>query len=227
MQCSILIIDDDKDFLNLVSRYLESNSFSVFKAYTAKEGMSILNRKKIDIVISDVDMPGINGFELLKSIKTSRKHSGLPVILMSGKKISEIDILDGYNKGNEDYIVKPFSLPVLLAKIKNIMRYRNICVKENVFKIGPLYIYEEQRKAVKGKEEIKLTRKEFDIILTLAKNKNKIFSVAELLDIIWGYDLSNNPHTVETHISSLRKKLGPEISKKIKNVSGYGYKLDL
>ena len=225
----VLVVDDDKDFAVLLARYLESNSFRVLKAFKAKDALSVLSKNKVDLVISDVEMPGMSGVELVKSIRDSQKTADLPIILMSGKKISEIDMIEGYTRGSDDYIVKPFSMPVLFAKMKNIIQRSKPRRKNDAIKIENVLISPSKRQVVRGDNEIPLTRKEFDLLLTLVKGKGRIFSHNDLLDLVWGYDPAryNNPHTVESHISSLRKKLGEKLSGKIKSVTGHGYKFDL
>ncbi|MEF3280156.1 MAG: response regulator transcription factor [Elusimicrobiota bacterium] len=229
MSCNVLIVDDDKDFLEITSRYLRNNNFIVFSAQNVKEALTILSKKKIQLIISDVDMPGINGFEFLKSVRESRRYSNIPFILMSGKKITELDMLEGYNKGSDDYIIKPFSFPLLIAKIKNILKRAGVCENGKIIRISDMEIDVSAKSVSVGKKKVMLTKKEFELLLTLAKNKNNVFSPSQLLEIVWGYDTTkiDDPHTVETHISSLRKKLGTKISKKIKNISGYGYKFEL
>ncbi|NLH39478.1 MAG: response regulator transcription factor [Elusimicrobia bacterium] len=227
MECNVLIVDDDKDFLDLLSRYLKNNNFLVYTALNVKSALKMLSQKKISLIISDVEMPGIDGYDFLKTVRESKKYSQIPFILMSGKKITEIDMIEGYEKGSDDYIIKPFSFPLMLSKIKAILKNRHIC-GENDIKIGDLIISEVSKEVIIGKKEVQLTKKEYELLLLLAKNKNRVFSPQQILDQIWGYGSKgyDNPHTVETHISSLRKKLGKNISKKIENVPGYGYKFE-
>lgn len=147
---------------------------------------------------------------------------------MSGKKITDVDIIEGYSTGSDDYIIKPFKFEVLLAKLKALIKNRKICNEVEKIKIYDLEIDESAREVTFKKKKIKLTRKEFDLLLFLAKNPKKVFSPLQILNAVWDTsDEITNPHTVETHISSLRKKLPKNISKKIVNMSGYGYKLDL
>ncbi|HOL62367.1 MAG TPA: response regulator transcription factor [Elusimicrobiales bacterium] len=224
MNCNILIVDDDKSFLELLSRFFKNKNFIVYSAENVKEALKIISTKKVDMILSDVEMPGINGYEFLKELRQSGKYHDIPFVLMSGKKITEIDLLEGYEKGTDDYLIKPFSFHVMFAKIKTILKNKKLCAEIRPIKISNLEIHEESKKVVCSKKEIKLTRKEYELLLVLSKNKNKVFSQEQLLNLVWDKNYSD-PHTVETHISSLRKKLKC-ISKKIKTVSGYGYKLE-
>jgi DNA-binding response OmpR family regulator len=139
---------------------------------------------------------------------------------MSGKRISEIDMIEGYQSGSDDYIVKPFSMQVLVAKIKNLLN-RIYPLKNNILNHKGIFINLETRQAIVGKEKIKLTKKEFELLEILIKNKGKILSYDDILTSIWS-DKYSDPHTIETHISSLRGKLKKK-GKLIKNVSGVGY----
>ncbi len=227
MNYRILIADDDKDFLEMLERYLKSAGFDVFGCHNAKIAYSQLIKANPDLILTDVEMPGINGFEFLKMIRDNPKFSITPVIMMSGKKISEIDMIEGYQNGSDDYIVKPFSMHVLSAKIKALLKraYPERDKKGNIVSIKGLKLSLDDRKAFVGNKELKLTKKEFDIILLLSISKGKIISKEKMLDSIWGYQ-SGDPHTLEAHISSLRKKLGSK-GNMIKNVSGQGYILDV
>lgn len=227
MNYKILIADDDKDFLAMLERYLKSAGFDILGYSNAKIAYAQLNRAAPDLIITDVEMPGIDGFEFLKMIRDNPRFSTTPVIMMSGKKISEIDMIEGYQKGSDDYIVKPFSMHVLSAKIRALLKraYPEKEKKGNIILIKGLKLSLDDRKAFIENRELKLTRKEFDILMVLSISKGKIVSKEKMLDSIWGYQ-SGDPHTLETHISSLRKKLGHK-GGMIKNVSGQGYILDI
>lgn len=226
MKCKILIVDDEKNFRELLARYLKNHSFSVITASNSKEAIELLSKHKPNLIITDVDLPYVDGFELLKSIRNSSKYSKLPVILISGKKTAEIDMIEGYNKGSDDYLIKPFSLEVLVAKIKSMLKNRNLCSSDGIIKFNELIVNESSKEIIYKDKKIKLTRKEFEILLLFIKNLNRVFSKYEILELIWQQTNNYNPHTVETHISSLRKKLPSSIAKKIINISGYGYKLE-
>jgi len=223
-----LIVDDDKELSEILYRYLDGRGFSVITAKNGAEGFRTALSKKPDLVITDVEMPLMDGFALCKKIKDSQALSDTPVIIMSGKKISEMDLVAGYGLGADDYVIKPFSYPVLLAKAKALLRRsgKGPAKKMKIKKAG-FEIDLEGRSAKLKSRALKLTSKEFDLLALLISNEGKILTFNSLLETVWGHNLAdyNNPHTVEVHISNLRKKLGPH-GKRIKAVAGHGYKFE-
>ncbi len=229
MSFKVLIADDDKDFLDMLKRYLLTAGFSVYGFPNVKAALSAISKISPDIIITDIEMPGLSGFDFIKIIRENPKFSRTPVIMMSGKRISELDMIEGYHKGSDDYLVKPFSMQVLAAKIKNLIKraYPERNEGKNLISAGKFSLDLDSRKLFCGKKEIKLTRKEFDLILILVKEKGKIVPSEKIMDAVWGYEkiVSSGPHTIEQHISSLRKKLG--LKESLKKVSGHGYILEI
>ena len=225
----ILLVDDDKLVLNSTRRYLEERGFSVACAENGSEAVALARESKPDMVITDAEMKGLDGFALCRAIKETEGFSKIPVIIISGSKISEDDILAGYNRGADDYILKPFSFPVLLAKLKAVMkRYEAFEQKtDKITRLGMVIDPAGRTVAIKH-ETIKLTRKEFDLLTVLITEEGRLLGIPYLLETVWGYDPAsyNDPHTVGVHISSLRKKLGPEIGEHITSVTGHGYKFE-
>jgi len=225
----ILLVDDDKLVLNSTRRYLEERGFSVACAGNGSEAVAMARESKPDMVITDAQMKGLDGFALCRAIKETDGFSKIPVIIISGSKISEEDILTGYNRGADDYILKPFSFPVLLAKLKAVMK-RYEAFEEKTDKIKKLgMVIDPAGRTVTIKDEVvKLTRKEFDLLTVLISEEGRLLGIPYLLETVWGYDPAsyNDPHTVGVHISSLRKKLGAEIGDHITSVTGHGYKFE-
>lgn len=225
----ILLVDDDKLVLNSTRRYLEGQGFNVAAADNGSEAVALIKDFGPDLVITDVEMKGLDGFALCKALKETEGFSGIPVIIVSGRKISEEDILAGYNKGADDYIIKPFSFPVLLAKLKAVMkRYEGAADKAGkITKLGMVIDPAGRTVTLKG-AVVNLTRKEFDLLMALITEEGRLLSISFLLETVWGYDPAsyNDPHTVGVHVSSLRKKLGPEIGARITSVTGHGYKFE-
>lgn len=221
----LLIVDDDKDLLLILQRYLESHDMQVFTAPNGSKAFSMIGEVKPDIIIADVDMPKMDGLTLCRKIKDSAILSSIPLIIISGKKISETDLMHGYTFGADDYIAKPFSYPLLLAKIKAILRRFGKTEKKEFYTFEELSINTKGR-IVKIKEKvIRLTAKEFDLLTVLLANEGRVINISSLLETIWGYNTEdyNNFHTVEVHVSNLRKKIG-SFSKHIISVQGHGYK---
>lgn len=225
----ILLVDDDKLVLNSTRRYLEGQGFNVAAAGNGAEAVALARESRPDLVITDAEMKGLDGFALCKALKETEGFSGIPVIIMSGRKVSEEDILAGYNRGADDYLIKPVSFPVLLAKMKAVLRrYEGVAEKtEKIRKLGMVIDPGGRSVTLKG-EVVNLTRKEFDLLMALIAEEGRLLSVPYLLETVWGYDPAsyNDPHTVGVHVSSLRKKLGAEIGAHITSVTGHGYKFD-
>jgi len=225
----ILLVDDDKLVLNSTRRYLEGQGFNVAAAENGAEAVAMVKDFGPDLVVTDVEMKGLDGFALCKALKETDGFSRIPVIIVSGRKVSEEDILAGYNKGADDYVIKPFSFPVLLAKMKAVMkRYEGVAAKtEKIKKLG-MVIDPAARGVTIKNSTVNLTRKEFDLLMALITEEGRLLSVPYLLETVWGYDPAsyNDPHTVGVHVSSLRKKLGAEIGSHITSVTGHGYKFD-
>jgi len=225
----ILLVDDDQLVLNSTRRYLQEHGFNVAAADNGAEAVVRARESAPDLVITDAEMKGFDGFTLCRAIKETEGFSKVPVIIISGRKISEQDILAGYNKGADDYILKPFSFPVLLAKVKAVMkRYEAFQGQTGkITKLG-MVVDPSDRTVTVGGRIVSLTRKEFDLLTALITGGSRLLSIAYLLETVWGYDPAsyNDPHNVGVHVSSLRKKLGPEIGGHITSVTGHGYKFD-
>jgi DNA-binding response OmpR family regulator len=227
MPIKILLIDDDKDMLKAMRKYLKTQNYNVLFTNNASEGLMIARESLPDIVITDAEMPDINGFSLCKIIKSEEALTNMPVIIISGQKINEEDIIEGYEKGADDYLLKPFSFNILLLKIQAVLRRHTIFTQTPKIteKFG-MEINPSQRTLKIDGTIVNLTRKEFDLLTLLISKENHILSIPYLLETIWGYDPAqyNDPHTVEVHISRLRKKLNPAVSSRINSVTGHGYK---
>ena len=225
----ILLVDDDGLVLNSTRRFLEDRGFKVAAASNGAEAVALARESKPDLVITDAEMKGLDGFTLCKALKETEGYAAVPVIIISGAKISEEDILAGYNRGADDYILKPFSFPVLLAKMKAVMkRYEGAAEKaEKITKLGMVIDPAGRTVTVKG-SVVNLTRKEFDLLMALITEEGRLLAVPYLLETVWGYDPAsyNDPHTVGVHVSSLRKKLGHELGARITSVTGHGYKFE-
>lgn len=223
-----LIVDDDAELLGILRKYLENHGLETISAANGAEALAAAPAGKPDIIITDVEMPRMDGFTLCRRVKENKVLSDIPVIIMTGKKISEADQVAGYGYGADDYVVKPFSYPVLLAKVRAMLRRAARGKKKaSVFKAGDLELNLEGRTIkIKGKP-VKLTSKEFDLLHTLASKPGKVLSLNSLLEAVWGYNTAdyNDPHTVEVHVSNLRRKIGA-LGKRIKAVPGHGYKFE-
>lgn len=221
-------MDDDAELLGILQKYLENHGLETITASNGAEALAAAPSGKPDIIITDVEMPRMDGLTLCRRIKENKVLADIPVIIMTGKKRSDADQVAGYGYGADDYVVKPFSYPVLLAKVKAMLRRAaRGRKKKDIFKAGELEFNLDGRAVkIKGKP-VKLTSKEFDLLHTLVSKPGKVLSLNSLLEAVWGYNTAdyNDPHTVEVHVSNLRRKIGP-VGKRIKAVAGHGYKFE-
>lgn len=219
----ILLVDDEADLLELVDSYLTDKSYNVIKAQSGEEALHLLQKQKIDLVLLDVMMDGIDGFTTCKKI---RDISSVPILMLTAKS-SEDDKIKGLRVGADDYIVKPFSLRELLARIEAALRRVN-AFQENTqtFKAGELEIDPNGRLIFVNGQLVNTTRKEFDLLLFLFEHNGQVFTREHLHERIWGMDAKMGTlRTVDTHVKTLRLKL-KSAERFIKTVWGIGYKFE-
>ena len=206
MNKKILIVDDEKEIVDLLEVYLSNDGYSVYKCYNGLEAMKCIKQSQIDLAILDIMLPDIDGFRLCQKI---REKFYFPIIMLTAK-IEDSDKIMGLTIGADDYITKPFNILEVKARIKAIMR-RTSKRKEPaggpVLIKGSLKIDCESRRVFIGEREINLTAKEFDVLELLAMNPNKVYSRENLLNIVWGYDYPGDVRTVDVHIRRLREKI--------------------
>jgi DNA-binding response OmpR family regulator len=225
----ILVIDDDGALRKLVVRYLSDAGMSVIHTDDASDGLLLARDSKPDLILVDAMMPGMDGVSFCRVLRREPFSRGMAVVMMTGQMTEEKDMIRGLDTGADDYLLKPFALPVLLARLRAVLR-RYSTAEGSSEKLGRhgLELDPAGRTVkVRGKE-IPMTRKEFDLLAVLAEKSGRVLSVPFLLETVWGYDPAdyNDPGTVEVHVSHLRKKLGPALAKRLVNVHGRGYKFD-
>lgn len=230
MPKKILLVEDDERMLEVMRRYLENRGFGVIFTDNGSEALMMVRDSRPDLVVTDVGVPGLDGFELCKAVKSSAETVGVPIIIISGERTGESDVVSGYEKGADDYLQKPFSFAVLAAKIAAVLRRysSNSGTTARKLKESGLELDPGARSVRVGSRPVALTRKEFDLLTLLLEKKGRVLGVPYLLETIWGYDMAtyDNPHTVETHVSSLRKKLGTKMAGRLVSVTGHGYKFE-
>jgi DNA-binding response OmpR family regulator len=229
MKERILLVDDDRAMLDVMRRGLEARGYAVSFTDNPSEGLILARDLKPAAVITDAEMPGMDGLTLCRAVKESAGKGGLPVILISGKMTEEDDILSAYDKGADDYLIKPFSIPIMLAKVAAVLRrYSALCGGDGNIKSEGIELNPEARTVTVKGSPVRLTRKEFDLLALFLTSRGKVLSPSFLLERVWGYDPAdyNDTHTVEVHLSNLRRKLGPELSARIASVTGVGYKFE-
>ncbi|WP_097026892.1 response regulator transcription factor [Clostridium peptidivorans] len=226
----ILIVEDDLSIAELQKDYLELNNFEVTICTDGVQGLNTLKENTFDLLILDVMIPKIDGLSILRSIQDSKD---IPVLLVSAKK-EEIDKIKGLSLGADDYITKPFSPGELVARVKShIQNYERIRskfsskVKNDIITIRGLEIIKSSRQTFINGNEINLAQKEFDLLIYLAENPNRVFSREELFERIWGFDALGDTATVTVHIRRIREKIesSPSNPQYVETVWGAGYKL--
>ena len=223
----ILIIEDDKSIAELLRDYLEINNFSVYICSDGNEGLDSIKNKALDLLILDLMLPGIDGFEILRKI---RNEKDIPILIVSAKK-EEFDKIRGLGLGADDYITKPFSPGELVARVKaHIAKYERLKSKYSnnipTLVVRGLEIQKDSRRVLVHGREVSLAHKEFDILLFLAQNPNRVFSKDELFDRVWGFEAIGDVATVTVHVGRIREKIESEPSNPqyIETVWGAGYR---
>lgn len=224
----IMIVDDDPVITKMIHRFLESHSYNVISSNDGSEALMLAKECRPDLVLTDATMPGLDGHSLCRALRTQTSTKHVPLILMSGNQTQEPNILAGFERGADDYLIKPLSMPLLLARIEAVLRRTASQRPPGQVQHGDLELDPAGRTVKVGGQRVNLTRKEFDLLSELLNKSGRVLSVPYLLETIWGYDPAdyNSSSTIEAHISHLRKKCGPRIAKMIVNVTGYGYKFD-
>ena len=214
----VLIIDDDKELCALIKRSVLSEDIEADFCNTGKEGLQKLKEREYQLVILDVMMPGMDGFETLEEI---RKESSLPILMFTSKNDSASKVR-GLRAGADDYLTKPFSVLELAARIRSLLRRSK--KDERLIQIHGLCIDLDKRTVTIHEESVELTFKEFELLKYLAKNEGRAVSREELINQIWGYDFIGESRTLDVHINSLRKKMGNEYAHWIQSVRQVGYR---
>ncbi len=228
---SILAVDDEEHILELLAYNLERDGYHVIKAETGEDALDILEKEKVDIVLLDWMLPGIDGIEVLRRIRANKALRTLPVIFLTAKG-DEISKVVGLEVGSDDYLVKPFGVHELLARIKAVLRRSESnfdieeAEKEEKIVIDYLEINRARRTVTVKGVPVELSFKEFELLYLLAKNRGIVFTRDNLLEKVWGYDYIGETRTVDVHVSNLRKKIEQDESHPIyiKTVRGMGYK---
>ncbi|HBF4255116.1 response regulator transcription factor [Clostridioides difficile] len=202
----ILVVEDEKRMQSIIVEYMQKGGYTCITADDGVEALTILKSNNVDLMILDIMMPYLDGFSVCR---VSREMTNIPIIILTAKGEEE-DKLKGYEYGADDYITKPFSPKVLLAKVNALLRRYTTDIPKNSLSLGKIFIMVASRQVYVEDKLIDLTYKEFELLRLFMENPNQVFSREKLLNCIWGYDFEGNTRTVDTHIKTLRKKLGSE-----------------
>ena len=225
----ILIVEDDHNLLTTLKYNLQKDGYNVATAIDGAEAVEIARREKPDLIILDVMLPKMNGFEVCRIL---RKEMIVPILMLTAKT-EETDKIVGLEIGADDYMTKPFSMRELIARVRAILRRAKMAESEpadekTLLKINDLEIDAARHMVSLRETELYLTSKEFDLLAFLARNRGLVFNREQLLEKVWGYDYAGDTRTVDVHIRWLRRKIetNPKNSKYLITVRGTGYKLE-
>ena len=225
MQRRILIVEDEREIAGLVALLLRGAGFATAVEYSGPQGLARAEAERFDLLVLDVGLPGVDGLEVCRRLRG--QQSRLPILMLSARA-SEQDRVLGLEAGADDYLGKPFGAAELIARVKAILRRAEADNTDgNVIQLGVLRMDLARHEALLAGRSLTLTAKEFSLLAVLARYPGRIFSRAQLLDVVWGLDHDGYDHTVHSHINRLRTKIEPDPAKpqRILTVRNVGYKL--
>lgn len=217
----ILLVDDEPDILEILGYNLSSEGYQIYTAENGVQALVQAKKHQPHLIILDVMMPEMDGIEACEKLRNIPDLSGTIITFLTarGEDYSQVA---GFEAGADDYITKPIKPKVLVSKVKALLRrFKEPEMVENNIKLGNLIINREEYKILKGKEEIILPRKEFELLALLASKPGKVFKREDILDTVWGNEVVVGGRTIDVHIRKLREKIGDE---RFKTVKGVGYK---
>ena len=226
----ILVIEDDPDIRDVIRMHLEKEQFAVATAESGLQGLALAQGQPCTLVILDLGLPGVDGLEICRQLSALTPR---PLILILTARSAEIDRVRGLDSGADDYVVKPFSMLELVARVRALLRRPPLAVEQcgdgaaRTVAVGSLLIDRWERCAKLGARRIELPTKEFDLLLWFGRHPQRVFSRAELLDAVWGTGYEGYEHTVNSHLNRLRAKIehDPTHPAMLVTVRGGGYKL--
>lgn len=221
----ILVVDDEANIVELVRLYLQQEGFRVLEASDGSAALEVLGKERPDLLVLDIMLPEVDGWEVCRRV---RAFSQVPIIMLTARD-AEVDRIVGLEIGADDYLVKPFSPRELVARVKAVLRRAQAEQPAETVKqlqVDDLSIDPARRKVTRGKQEINLTTKEFDLLYLLAVNRGIVFTRERLLERVWGYNYAGDTRTVDVHLRHLREKLekDPGQPAYLLTVWGVGYK---
>ncbi|MCY6959450.1 response regulator transcription factor [Clostridium brassicae] len=224
----ILIVDDEIHIQELIKFNLENNGYEVLCASDGIEALKTAKKYMPQLILLDVMLPGMDGYDVCKEIRKDNTISNIPIIMITAKG-EELDKILGLELGADDYIIKPFSIRELVARVKAVLRRTRIQYIDNVYCFGNVSIDFQKHEILKDDVKIDLTLKEFELLEVLIKNKGRVMTRDFLLDKIWGYEYIGETRTVDVHIRHLRKKVEDDDKnpRYIETIRGIGYRFNL
>jgi DNA-binding response OmpR family regulator len=227
MEKEILVIEDEPQLARLVEMHLRDAGCQVEVALTGAEGLSLAAKRRFDLLVLDLMLPDMDGLDVCRELRTQKNYT--PILILTARS-GEIDRVLGLELGADDYLTKPFSVRELVARVKAIVRRIDRMAEENgvpeLLEFEDLTIDREKRRVSIGEHGVRLTAKEYDLLLQFARNPGRVYTRSQLLDLVWGYGEGNYEHTVNSHINRLRAKIEDDPSQPhfIRTVWGVGYR---
>ncbi|MFD1955445.1 response regulator transcription factor [Paenibacillus thailandensis] len=219
----VLAVDDDPHIRELVGHFLRLEGLEVVEAEDGSDALRIVEQSKIDLVILDIMMPGMDGWELCREL---RKRTDLPLLMLTAKG-ETTQVVKGFALGTDDYLVKPFDSMILVARVKALLKRYRIMASQSV-QIGDVALRRDTFECRAGDQEITLPLKEFELLFKLAGYPGKTFTRDQLIEDIWGYDYEGDERTVDVHIKRLRERFPEEKHGfRISTIRGLGYRLEV
>lgn len=223
----ILVVDDDKKIVRLVQSYLEQSGYQVLVAYDGETALHVIRRERPDLVVLDLMLPGRDGMEITRIVRSDQSIAGLPVIMLTAR-VEDTDKIVGLELGADDYISKPFNPREVVARVRALLRRSGGGpVAPRLLQVGNLRLDLDQHEVTADGEPVDLTPTEFDLLKTLLENQGHAFTRLELIEKSMGYLYDGIERTVDSHIKNLRKKIEPDPGNPIyiQTVYGVGYRL--
>lgn len=220
---TILVVEDEKDIVDLIAYHLKQSGFSVLTALDGPSALEQAKKKRPGLVILDLMLPGMDGKDVCRALKSNPLTQSIPILMLTAKS-EEMDRVIGFELGADDYVTKPFSPRELVLRVKAILRRKEVPPEgEKVIQIGDLLIDIDRHQVSVKKNPLQLTSTEFKLLVELVSNRGRVQTRERLLDKVWGYTYEGYARTVDTHIRRLREKLG-KTGDLIETLRGVGYR---
>lgn len=217
---NILVVEDDKNLRKLITTYLQRNKYNTYEATNGEEALNVLDQSYIDLIVSDIMMPKMDGYELIKSLREAKYD--VPILIITAKSEIE-DKKEGFLLGADDYMVKPIDIEEMLLRVQVLLR-RSKSASEKKMQIGDLLLNYNQLSVIKKDKVYNLAQKEFYLLYKLLSTPNTIFTRQELIEEVWGLESDSDYRTVDVHIKRIREKMKDVDEFEIVTIRGIGYK---
>lgn len=218
MKYQILVVEDQPEIRDIISKYLEKESYGIYLAKDGIEALNLFNSNLIHLVLLDIMMPGIDGFEVLEEI---RKISEVPVIMLTAKQ-EEVDRIKGFHIGADDYVVKPFSVKELMLRIKTLLKRIYHESDEMIYQYKDLSLHTKSMKAYKKSEEIQITAAEYNLLLAMFRNQGRVLTRDQLIELAFGNDYDGYDRNIDSYIKRIRQKIEDDPKNPLFLITKYG-----